>query len=129
MRAVAPQPVSSPNSKKCSVRSVGPIPHTSERYVSGRVNSASGTHMTAGDSCTCESTSFDARLLPWKVSLTLESTNSTIASTAAWNLLGLATEDFFATRQNMKQKTSPRKIDQNIESTLIVIALPAHWFR
>src|SRR5210317_1363750 len=67
-------------------------------------------------------------LLPWNVSLTLESTNSTIISTSAWNFVGLPAELFLATRQNRKQNNRPNDTDQNIESTLIVIGLPAHWF-
>src|SRR5210317_441070 len=68
-------------------------------------------------------------LLPWKVSLTELSTNSTMISTNAWNLVGLPAELFLATRQNVKQKISPRSTDQNIESTLIAIGLPAQWFQ
>ena len=50
MCAVAPQTVSSSSSKKCNVRSVGPTPQTSDRYVSGRVSSRSGTHSTRSTS-------------------------------------------------------------------------------
>ena len=41
------------------------------------------------------------RLLPWKVSLTEESTNSTMNSTAACHLVGLPMDDFLATRQKL----------------------------
>ena len=40
-----------------------------------------------------------SRLLPWNVSLTLLSTNSTMISTSAWNLLGLPDELFLAARK------------------------------
>ena len=67
-----------------------------------------------------------SRLLPWKVSLTLPSTNPTMISTAAWNLLGFPDELFLAARLNSVMNTTPSNIDQNIESTFIVIGLPAH---
>ena len=70
-----------------------------------------------------------SRLLPWKVSLTLLSTKSTIISTASWVLLGTPDVAFFATRPNIQTNRSPRNTDQNIESTLIAIGLPAQWFQ
>jgi len=68
------------------------------------------------------------RLLPWNVSLTELSTKSTIISTTAWNLPGLPDDDFFAALRNSVMKTRPSNSDQNIESTLIAIGLPAQWF-
>ena len=50
MVAVAPQIVSSSSSKKCSSRSVGARPHRSDRYVSGRTSSASGSQKTRSTS-------------------------------------------------------------------------------
>ena len=67
-----------------------------------------------------------SRLLPWNVSLTLESTKSTIISTASWVLLGTPDVAFFATRPKIQMNNRPRNTDQNIESTLIAIGLPAH---
>ena len=64
------------------------------------------------------------RLLPWKVSFTLLSTNSTMISTSAWSLVGLPADVFFATPRNRVTKIKPRNTDQNIESTLIAIGLP-----
>jgi hypothetical protein len=42
--------------------------------------------------------------------------------------VGLPVDDFFAARQNNPQKMIPSNIDQNIESTLIAIGLPAQVF-
>ena len=44
----------------------------------------------------------------------------------AWNLPGLSAEVFFAAPRNSTMKTRPSSTDQNIESTLIAIGLPAH---
>ena len=67
-------------------------------------------------------------LFPWKVSLTLPSTKSTTISTNACSLPGVPADAFLAALPNTHANISPRKTDQNIESTLIAIGLPAHWF-
>ena len=60
-------------------------------------------------------------LRPWKVSLTVLSTNSTIISTKLTAPVGTSLLAFSATRRNSQQKKIPSPIDQSMLSTCIAI--------